>query len=45
MAVDLGEALRRIHEEVGIPLPDLLATGEQALALAYKRQYETDGFV
>jgi N utilization substance protein A len=44
-AVDLGEALRRIHEEVGIPLPDLVATVEQALALAYKRQFETDGFV
>ncbi len=44
-AVDLGEALRRIHEEVGIPLPELLATVEQALALAYKRQFDSDGFV
>ncbi len=45
MAVDLGDALRRIHEEVGIPLPDLLAAVEHALALAYKRQFETEGFV
>ncbi len=44
-AVDLGEALRRIHDEVGLPLPELLASVEQALALAYKRQFDTDGFV
>ncbi len=44
-SVDLREALRRLNEEVGVPLDRLVRTVEQALAWAYKRQFEPEGFI
>jgi transcription termination/antitermination protein NusA len=43
--VDLRAALRQLNQEVGVPMDQLVRTVEQALAFAYKRQFETEGFV
>jgi N utilization substance protein A len=43
--VNLSDALRELNREFGVPFEDLLRTVENALALAYKRQYDTEGFV
>jgi len=43
--VDLRAALRQLNQEVGVPMDQLVRTVEQALAFAYKRQFETQGFV
>ncbi|HEX6548566.1 MAG TPA: transcription termination factor NusA [Candidatus Dormibacteraeota bacterium] len=43
--VNLSAALRELNREFGVPFEDLLRTVENALALAYKRQYDAEGFV
>lgn len=43
--LDLGGAVTRAADEVGIPLRELVINVEQALALAYKRQFAPRGFV
>ena len=43
--VDLRAALRQLNQEVGVPMDQLVRTVEQALALAYKRQFGSEGFV
>ncbi len=45
MAVDLRDALRQLNQQMGVPLEELVRSVEQALAIAYKRQFEPHGFV
>ncbi len=43
--VDLREAQRQLNRDVGVTMDQLVRTVEQALALAYKRQFGSEGFV
>jgi len=45
MAVDLRDALRQLNEQVGVPMDELVNGVEFALAIAYKRQFQPEGFV
>lgn len=45
MAVDLRHALRQLNEQIGMPMDELVRGVENALAIAFKRQYEPAGFV
>jgi transcription termination/antitermination protein NusA len=45
VAVDLRDALRQLNEQVGVPMDELVRGVENALAIAYKRQFQPDGFV
>lgn len=45
MAIDLRDALRQLNEQVGVPMDELVRGVENALAIAYKRQFQPDGFV